>query len=148
MIANGNWPRRQGSIYVKRDLVRGSARDSIRVLNAEPHSKDFNGPGSQTAKDPVTGDQIGVGNPSNALYLDSAGNSVIVPAAVDTTTTHITGCGANHLASATGTRAAGFVCLVNREYNYRQQFWDYYAVPREWLEASPVRTGIPLLIKQ
>jgi Carboxypeptidase regulatory-like domain len=64
---------------------------------------NFNGPGSQTTKDPVTGDQIGIGNPSNALYLDSAGTPVIVPAGVDATTTKITGCGASHLASATGT---------------------------------------------
>lgn len=69
---------------------------------------NFNGPGSQTSKDPVTGDQIGIGNPNNAQYLDSAGNPVIVPAGVDTTTTKITGCGANHLASPTGTQPQTF----------------------------------------
>jgi len=65
---------------------------------------NFNGPGSQTSKDPVTGDQIGTGNPKNALFLDSAGNPVIIPAGVDTKTSNITGCnGGTHLASATGT---------------------------------------------
>lgn len=71
---------------------------------------NFNGPGSQTFKctaancplGATPGDQIGIGNSSNAQYLDSAGNPVIVPAGVDATTTGITGCGANHLASSTG----------------------------------------------
>jgi hypothetical protein len=72
---------------------------------------NFNGPGSQTFKCTVAncppgatpGDQIGNGNPNNALYLDSAGTPVFVPAGVDTTTTKISGCGGNHLASPTGT---------------------------------------------
>jgi hypothetical protein len=69
---------------------------------------NFNGPGSQTSKDPVTGNQIGIGDPKNALFLDSAGNPVIVPAGVDATATGITGCGATHLASPTGKQPQTF----------------------------------------
>jgi len=65
---------------------------------------NFNGPGSQTKKDPVTGDQVGIGNPANALYLDSAGNPVFIPANVDATATGVTGCnGTTHLADPMGT---------------------------------------------
>src|SRR5215475_11325912 len=52
---------------------------------------NFNGPGPQTTKDLTTGDQIGIGDPKNALFLDSAGNPVIVPAGVDATATGISG---------------------------------------------------------
>jgi hypothetical protein len=77
--------------------------DSIGAGNGA-FGVNFNGPGSQTSKDPVTGDQVGTGNPNNALFLDSAGSPVIIPAGVDTKTSTITGCnGATHLASPTGT---------------------------------------------
>ena len=77
--------------------------DSIGAGNGA-FGVNFNGPGSQTSKDPVTGDPIGTGNPNNALFLDSAGNPVIIPAGVDTKTSNITGCnGATHLASPSGT---------------------------------------------
>jgi hypothetical protein len=78
--------------------------DSIGNNNNGQFGVNFNGPGSQTSKDPVTGDQIGTGDPKNALFLDSAGSPVIIPAGVDTKTSTITGCnGATHLASPTGT---------------------------------------------
>ena len=58
---------------------------------------NFNGPGSQ-----VDANGVGIGNPANALYLDSAGNAVIIPAGTPKGSP-ITGCSASHLASATGT---------------------------------------------
>ena len=83
--------------------------DSIGAGNGE-FGVNFNGPGSQTVSNLAVknGDPIGIGDPANALFLDSAGNPVIVPAGVDTKTTGITGCGANHLASATGTMPQTF----------------------------------------
>jgi len=73
--------------------------DSIGNNNNGQFGVNFNGPVSQ-----VDANGVGTGNPNSALFLDSAGNPVIVPAGTNTKTSTITGCnGASHLASPTGT---------------------------------------------
>ena len=73
---------------------------------------NFNGPPSQ-----FDNNNIGKGDPTTALYLDANGNPVFEPQGADLNPKHtitnpgpggslfngLTGCGANHLASSTGT---------------------------------------------
>ena len=78
---------------------------------------NFNGPPSG-----FDNNNIGTGNPASALFLDGAGNPVFEPKGADLDKNHtvtnpgpggsiyngFTGCGANHLASPTGTQPQTF----------------------------------------
>lgn len=65
----------------------------------------------------------GKGNPANAEYLDSAGNPIFAPATA-TKANGFTGCGANHLASATGTSPQNWCAasIVNTSLTPNQSF--------------------------
>jgi len=98
--------------------------DSIGNNNNGQFGVNFNGPPSGFDQN-----NIGTGNPASALFLDGSGNPVFEPLGADLNKNHtaanpgpggsvyngFTGCGANHLASSTGTQLQTFcgVSIVN-----------------------------------